>query len=174
VLAHELTHVLQQNPVSSPADTSAGLDDRPRVGTRFGASLQRWWVNGPETQARNTILCDGKGGIRVQLGFIGLADDVRCLQDCYEVHENSHKADALAADPDICKGKDDGSKLKYGIVAARNTPAEKTERNASEYKAYTAEINCIRPQLAKVGPVCREIMDKRIAQATEIRDKNFK
>ncbi len=160
LLAHELTHVLQQDPslLSPAADRSAAGPARtspPPV-----QRLQRWWVNGPVTDARNTILCDGKGGIRVQLGWIGMGDDVRCLADCYETHENSHKADALAFDPNICKGKDDGAKLKYSSVA---------ERNASERKAYTAEIDCLTPQLAKVGPVCKEIMQKRIAQVEKIR-----
>ncbi|MGH7525493.1 MAG: DUF4157 domain-containing protein [Gemmatimonadales bacterium] len=123
--------------------------------------LQRWSVNGPAIARLNTIVCNGAGGIRVQLGSTGNADQTRCLSDCMRSHELSHAGDALGSDKDICKGKVSGSQI--------NT-AGGAERKATEIKASNAELGCLRPQVAKVGVVCKKIIEARIKQIEGYRD----
>jgi hypothetical protein len=163
LIAHELTHVVQQDPARTLMGFS-GLPNRPvrvQAATTDSTILQRWSVNGPANSALNTIVCDGSGGIRVQLGGTGDADQTRCLSDCMRRHEESHRADALAADANLCKGKADGSQVNMNGTA---------EQSASEIKASNAEINCLTPQVSKVGPVCKSIIERRIKQMETYRD----
>jgi hypothetical protein len=123
--------------------------------------LQRWSVNGPSVATLNTIVCDGADGISVQLGGTGDADQTRCLSDCMRSHEQSHAADALAANKDICKGKASGSQVNTAAGA---------EQKATEIKASNAELACLRPQVPKVGTVCKRIIEARITQMEAYRD----
>src|SRR5690349_9538710 len=75
LLAHELTHVLQQNaaqPVAkSPGASNTLLGIRSRGIGR--PTLQRWSVEAP-IAGINTIVCDGSGGITTQRGAPGDAN----------------------------------------------------------------------------------------------------
>ncbi len=54
---------------------------------------------GPPDRRKNTIVCNGHGSIRVQLGFpgtLGGPKEQKCLIDCARVHEESHIADTLS------------------------------------------------------------------------------
>jgi hypothetical protein len=163
LLAHELTHVLQQNaPPTQPS--VCGLPNGPvRVQplTMGQMTLQRWSVDGPAVATLNTIVCDGSGGVRVQLGGTGNADQTRCLSDCMRSHELSHRADVLAVNADICKDKADGSQV--------NTAAG-DEQKATEIKASNAEIDCLTPQIPRVGEVCKKIIQDRVTQMRAFRD----
>lgn len=106
----------------------------------------------------NTIVCDGSGGIRVQLGNIG---GNKCLADCAQKHEEVHIADALAINKDICKGKEDGICILW-------TPEE---RKPSEVKASDAEIDCLKEKLKNNCPKeCVEEVKARIKQMEAYRD----
>jgi hypothetical protein len=162
LMAHELTHVVQQNPSHAPVK-SPGLSNGPvRVQAAPNGStiLQRWSIGDP-VAGINTIVCNGSGGITTQLGATGNADQTRCLKDCIESHEQSHRADALAEKANICSG-----------VAAGKTvrPDAGAQQKATEIKASNAEINCLTPQLPKVGEVCKNIMQARIKQMEAYRD----
>jgi len=146
LLAHELTHVVQQNGVHG------GAGRRPM--------LQRWSIGDP-VAGINTIVCDGKGGVTTQLGATGNADQTRCLKDCMEAHEQSHRSDALAEKANICSGVAAGKTVRADAGA---------QQKATEIKASNAEIDCIKPQVPKVGEVCKKIMQDRISQMEKYRD----
>ncbi len=57
----------------------------------------------------------------------------------------SHAADVLAENPDICKGKKDGTQ-----IYTYNTK----QLNASERKAYDKEIECIKQNAAAFDREC--------------------
>jgi hypothetical protein len=161
LLAHELTHVVQQNCAQLPAERSRLPSIPVSVHATIAGStaIQRWHANGPADPLKNTIVCDGKGGVTTQLGATGDADQTRCLKDCMQKHEESHRSDALTAKADICKGQ-----------AANTQVTFNGEQKASEIKASNVEINCIKPQLPKVGEVCKKIMQERIKQMEKYRD----
>lgn len=69
------------------------------------------WVARPYTRPDAiTIVCDGKGGIRVQIpeGTYTNAIEKKCLEPCTKKHEECHKAHALAANPNVCKDQPEG------------------------------------------------------------------
>jgi uncharacterized protein DUF4157 len=143
LLAHELTHVMQQN---SQAINSS-------------STLQRKAVTGAPDPAINTIICDGSGGISVQLGNTGTADQTACLSDCMKKHEETHKADALADNAKICDGQSANRIVTFDTQA---------ERSATEIKSSNAEIDCLKakPETAK----CKTIIKDRIKQMKTYRD----
>ena len=103
----------------------------------------------------NTIVCDGRGGIRPQLGNTGSTPGQReCLGGCVKVHEESHIADALASRPKVCKGKPDGIEVTWTSTK---------EVNASEVRAYNAEIDCLKKK-EQAACHCKQIIDDRINQ----------
>jgi hypothetical protein len=123
------------------------------------------WGTLPPDPSKNTIVCDGNNGVRLQLPNLGTPEQRKCLEDCQRVHEESHRRDALADNPRVCKGKADGT-----IVAA--TPVA---RDASEVVASNAEIDCLRRKLETHGDGsdcdCKQIINDRIKQMEEYRDK---
>jgi len=161
LIAHELTHVVQQGAahVLKPSSEQPPHPLRIQPTPSSVTILHRWHVNGPAAGNTNTIVCDGKDGVTTQLGATGNADQTRCLSDCIRKHEESHRADALAGNADLCKGKAANSQVTFN-----------GEQKASEFKAYDVEINCLTPQIDKVGEVCKKIIQDRITQITPIRD----
>jgi RHS repeat-associated protein len=96
-----------------------------------------WWAGDgpPPEDGKATIVCDGKGGIRIKhsKGFDpGKLDP--CVLGCLDGHEWCHRADALAANPSICAGKPDGTEIKGTDAAVR----------ASEIKCSQGEIDCLK------------------------------
>ena len=162
LLAHELTHVIQQNAARALV-RSPGAAIQP-LGIRAGGigrpALQRWSVEAP-VPGINTIVCDGTGGITTQLGAVGDANHVRCRRDCVETHEQSHRADALYENPKICKGEAAGRTVR----PHRGNQKKETERFAS-----SAEIDCLTTKLPTADAVCRPILLNRIQQMREYRE----
>ena len=158
LLAHELTHVVQQNASrSGGAGPTIGAAP-PAVGRTV---VQRWTTSGTAPTTTNTIVCDGSGGIRVQVGNAGTAAQAACLTSCIRTHEQSHRSDALAANANICDGKADQIQVTF---------SNETERKTSEYAAYDAEISCLNGQLPSASDACKPIIRARITQITPIRD----
>ena len=114
----------------------------------------------PSNPKDNTIVCNGKGGIRVQLGDTGTADQTKCLGPCIAAHEASHKRDALAANPTVCQG------AASGIQVAM----EPQEQSPSEIAAANAEINCLKKQRPTACDSCQQKIDQRIKQERGYRD----
>src|SRR5579872_5055685 len=120
------------------------------------------WGTGPPDPSINTTVCNGHGGIGVQIGNAGSPQEALCLEDCMRVHEQRHVADALAAAPNVCKGK------KAGVVVG---PYSQSDLNATEIAASTAEIDCLEKKQEKACPACKEIIKQRIKQMKGYRDR---
>jgi Domain of unknown function (DUF4157) len=158
LLAHELAHVVQQDPslarASSPsAPVMAGRAEP-------AATIQRWSADGPAPGTTNTIVCDGSGGIRVQIGTANDATGLACMRDCLEAHEASHGADALAANAKVCDGAANGSQVVFGAG----------EQKPSEIKASQAEIDCLNAKLPTANATCKPRIQQRITQMIAYRD----
>lgn len=163
LLAHELAHVVQQDD-SLPPLASARLAGGPTVvrpGTVGRAVVQRWTTGGTAPTNTNTIVCDGSGGVRVQVGAPGNADQAACLTDCIRRHEESHRSDALASNSAICDGKANQIQVTFSSV---------DEQKASEIRASDAEIACLNGKLGSASDTCKPIIRARITQITAYRD----
>lgn len=113
----------------------------------------------PPDPRKNTIKCDGHGHITVQIGFPqtlgdGSAKAIQCLIGCAREHEESHRQDALAANPKVCNGQAPGR-----IVAS--TPQA---NRASEVRADDAELSCLRDELDHGCKGCGPIVLDRITE----------
>jgi len=163
LVAHELAHVVQQESslprVGGPG--AAGAATVARAGTVGRAVVQRWTTGSTAPTTTNTIVCDGSGGIRVQIGGAGNAAQAACLTDCIRAHENSHRSDALASNATICDGKADQIQVTFSSVA---------EQKASEITASDAEIDCLNGKLPSASDECKPIIEARITQITAYRD----
>jgi hypothetical protein len=126
----------------------------------LGITLQRWSVDGPADPNTNTIVCNGSGSIDVQTGATGSAEQSAVLTACIRTHEESHKADALASNATLCKDKGKNSQVIFSDG----------EQKPSEFKAYTAEINCLNAMLPTGDAKKDKIVKARIAQITPVRD----
>jgi hypothetical protein len=162
LLAHELTHVVQQNPAYTTARSTHRQNSSLslRMATSGGPIVQRWSVGAP-VAGINTIVCDGSGGVATQIGYIGNATETACLRDCVEVHENSHKSDAIAANANICNGATAGNTVRADAGA---------QQKATEIKASNAEIACLQAKLAGASATCKPIITARITQMEQFRD----
>ena len=160
LLAHELAHVLQQNP-SPAAPGPPALTSGPAQ-SRTGATgvIQRWSADGPADRAINTIVCDGSGGIRVQMSTGNDPAGTACVGDCVRKHEGSHRADALATNATVCKEKADGSQVNCTVE----------EQKPTEIKASQVEIDCLNAKLPAAGTDCRPAIQARIRTMTAYRD----
>jgi hypothetical protein len=107
-----------------------------------------------------TIVCDGRGGYRVDLdGWAGAACG---LEGCIRAHEESHIADWKGRWPDGCKDKADGATIPLG------GPGYDAFLKASECRAYTAELACNGRLLdAARGDCVKTITDHRKADVAE-------
>jgi hypothetical protein len=107
-----------------------------------------------------TIVCDGKGGYRVDLQAWAGAP---CgLETCIRAHEESHIADWKGRWPDGCKDKANGAKIPLG------GPGYDDFLKASECRAYTAELACNGRLLdAAKGDCVKTITDHRKADVAE-------
>jgi RHS repeat-associated protein len=128
----------------------------------FNDPMGLWKNTGkPANRNINTIVCNGQGGIGVQLGAQGTPEQAKCLGDCMRAHENSHKLDLLASNPTICKGSVAGIQVAFSNV---------TEQKDSEIRALAVEIICLlNKEKAGCGP-CKQIIDDRIKQIRAYRD----
>jgi hypothetical protein len=165
LLAHELAHVVQQD-ASLPRDARSSANGAragavAAPGTIGRAMVQRWTTGGTAPTNTNTIVCDGSGGVRVQVGNAGNADQAACLTSCIRRHEQNHRSDALGANSKICDGKADQIQVTFSDTA---------EQKDSEYRAYDAEITCLNGQKSSASDKCKPIIEARITQITPIRD----
>jgi RHS repeat-associated protein len=93
----------------------------------------------PPDKTENTVVCAG-GGMKVQIGLPRKTPlQEKCTEDCIRVHEESHIADDMAANPNICKGQADGVRVGF---------SNPDEQKAGEIKAYTRELGCLRNKMS--------------------------
>ena len=119
-----------------------------------------WGTGDPSNPSKNTIVCNGKGGIRVQRGNKNAPNTPNALLECIDKHEQSHADDALKSNPDVCKNKADGTQV---------TMAD-SEQKASEVKASNAEIDCLKKALKGCSASDKPWIDNRINQIEKYRD----
>ena len=113
--------------------------------SRVDPSGLKWQTTGPDPDLpQPTIVCDGKGGIRIFYPKNWPSNTDACVKDCLDGHENCHAKDALASNPDICKGKPDGT----GITATGR------EWKASEAKCRKQEMDCLKAYDIPCPTVC--------------------
>jgi hypothetical protein len=121
----------------------------------------KWSADGKWDEKNDSIVCNNKGGIRT-----ALTKNSECGCDpakkCRIEHEMSHAADVLTENPDICKGKEDGTKI-YTYNTKQN--------NASERKAYDKEIDCIRKSAAEFNEQCSESVEDYIKRLEKDRKR---
>lgn len=94
---------------------------------------KKWQPSGPLNPAANTIVCDGKGGVKVRLADPANPKN-KCIMDCVLNHEIVHRAQATSTTPGVCAGQPAGQP-----VAA----ATADYQHEVEYNAYTAEEDCL-------------------------------
>lgn len=107
-----------------------------------------------------TIVCDGHGSIRpwFPLWYDYPPERRKCIGDCTVQHEESHKKDALRANPKICAGSPDGTVIGYSNL---------TETVASETTAWTLELSCLQKKKndKNTCPACMSYIQDEIDQA---------
>jgi RHS repeat-associated protein len=118
----------------------------------------------PPDPGLNTVICNGQGRMRVQLGNLGTLGgpkEIKCLEDCARAHEESHLADDMAANPMVCKGQ------AVGVMVGFSNPEE---QKAGEVGASNAELECLRNQLDHGCKDCGPIILNRIGDVEAYRD----
>jgi RHS repeat-associated protein len=89
----------------------------------------------PPDPTISTVVCNGHGRMRIQIGIPKSSPlQEKCTEDCIRVHEESHMADAIAANPKICKGQVNGAVIGF---------SNPDEQRVGEIKAYAAELDCL-------------------------------
>jgi RHS repeat-associated protein len=99
----------------------------------FVDSLGMWVTLGPVDKDANTIVCDGKGGIRVQLER-NAHNSLGGILECIIRHEMAHIEDALKASPNVCKPN---------VADGTQVNAEEHEYWPSELRGYEVEKACL-------------------------------
>jgi hypothetical protein len=109
----------------------------------------KWRTGGPQNpnSTQPTIVCDGKGGIRIWYPPSWPPNTDPCVKGCLDDHENCHAKDALASNPDICKGKPAGTTIHAGAVFSR-------EWKASEEKCRRLEMICLKQNIVGCPSKC--------------------
>lgn len=112
---------------------------------------------------RNTIICDGSGGIVVQVPLDISPNRLRCgVRDCKAEHENYHLGQALKRSPNICLGQRRGA-----VVPA----LEQAERVKEEINAHGIEINCLLKKLKNSSCDCKDTLEQEIGEVSDEREK---
>lgn len=134
--------VVKNNPVNE--NDSIGL--APGNPAKAPLPSPRWVARPYKRPNAMTIVCDGKGGVRVQIPDGTYSTDIekKCIQPCTEQHEECHKQHALASNPDVCKGQPDG--VQVGA-------ATDEVLYVSEAVCHTKALSCIE-NMKKNDPDC--------------------
>lgn len=85
-------------------------------------------------------ICDGHGGVTIQ--YPTNPKVKKCMGDCVAAHESVHIKDLRQLSPSVCKNQ------------ARNTRPgfdTNTQANASEVRAYEAELQCLQKKLESLS-----------------------
>jgi RHS repeat-associated protein len=148
---------VSEDPIGSSAGLNfyAYVDNSPNL---FDDPFGLWKNKGvPADPNKDTIVCDGQGGIRVQLdrNLQLLPERKECLGPCTVQHEEVHKRDALASNPKICKGSADGIQIGF---------SNDLEGDRSEIAAHKVGIQCIEDQLRhEKCEACRKLLKGQLA-----------
>jgi RHS repeat-associated protein len=124
---------------------------------------QTYW---PQNPGGNTIVCDGRGGVEVQIGTEN--GNLSCgLEECIRRHEEEHIRDILdtAYKKNVCRGQPKGMRVTF------NTHCELYQ---SEVRATRVEIACVSSLLESTCPdQCRPVLVARVAQLETQLDRHI-
>lgn len=120
----------------------------------------------PPADGAATIVCDGKGGYRVQMA--GWAGAGCGIEECVRRHEQSHITDWKARWPKGCEGKKDGDTIPLG-GKGYDAFLKKSECNA-----YTVELTCVTGKHDKAGAKdpCKKTLKDHMDD-TAVQKKSF-
>lgn len=121
-------------------------------------------IGEPAKPGVNTIVCNGSGGIRIQIGGPP-PPQAKCAEECMLLHERRHIRDVTADNPRVCEGVPDGIKVGFSHGSKQEA--------ATEIAASNIEIECLKKLKNKKGScdTCnQDLIDKRIAQMRRYRD----
>lgn len=124
--------------------------------------LKGQWTTAPPDPTLNTIVCDGTGGIDIQIGSPGPPDVFKCVGDCMRQHEQYHRREALADSPRVCKGK------AHGVLVG---PTSLQQQAATETAAIAIEIDCLKKKAQSAGCNCKKEIDDRVKRLERYREK---
>lgn len=99
-------------------------------------------------------ICNGHGGIGIQ--YPTDPKIKKCLGDCIAVHESVHITDLRKLSPSVCKNV-----TVPGTRPGFDTPSQD---NASEVRAYEAELHCLLKKLESLSGCddCRSFIEYEI------------
>lgn len=136
--------------------TPVGATASPPVGTRAAATQPH--------AGDATIVCDGKGGYRVDLG--GWRGAPCGIEGCITAHESQHISDWQGRWPDGCKDKPDGGQIPLGGAGYD------AFLKSSECKAYTVELSCAQGLLASATGDCKTKVQNHVTD-TDSQRKHY-
>lgn len=137
---------------AEPGKTEDGTDTACGCGGNKGCSCTT--SPAPPHAGDATIVCDGAGGYRVDLGSWAGAP---CgTEGCVRTHENQHIADWKGRWPDGCKGKPDGGQIPLG------GPGYAAFLKASECRAHTVDLICANVLLQTATGDCKAKVQKYV------------
>ncbi|MBL9168586.1 MAG: RHS repeat-associated core domain-containing protein [Verrucomicrobiales bacterium] len=110
-----------------------------------------------------TVVCDGKGGMRVDLGKNIPPGTPPCIVDCMRAHEEKHIEQARKLNPNVCKGKADGTLLR----------PKRKEQIIGEREAFQTEIDCVEKKCSSENCSADE-MKERIEKLNDELNKWFR
>jgi hypothetical protein len=105
-------------------------------------------------------ICDGHGGVTIQFPTHPTID--KCMHDCVAVHESVHIRDLRQLSPGVCKNMGRGMRPKFDT---------NTQNNASEVRAYEAELQCLKKKLESMsgcGDECRKFIEFQISNIPNV------
>ena len=104
---------------------------------------------------QNTIVTDGKGGIKVQMNNVRnvSAPVTRAVQK----HENTHKSNF--ENKASASAKESVAKAEAGLIV---TPAGADDRNKDEISAYTAEVKDYNKSLSDSTVTADKSLEKNV------------
>ncbi len=112
---------------------------------------------------QNTIVCDGQGGIIIQVPSDISPNRLRCgVRDCKKDHENYHLEQALLRTPNFCLGKRRGAKV---------STYDQVEHDTEEYIAHGIEITCLVKKLKNPPCGCNDTLEKELSDISDEREK---
>lgn len=140
-----------------PAGSFAGLDEES--GARAPSPSMGREKTRPQAGSA-TIVCDGNGGYRVDLG--GWAGAPCGIEACVTRHEESHIADWEGRWPNGCKNADGSNKPDGGAIPLGGAGYAAFLKQ-SECDAYTVEEGCISPLVAGASGACKTTLEAHLA-----------
>lgn len=143
---------LEMNPLlvhrADPFSAMAHIASRYSLSRPVGAPAGDGLVH----QGSATVVCDGSGDYRVDMGW---AASATCgLGDCIRRHEESHITDLRARYPDGCKNAD-GTPKPDGTPHPTGGSGYADFLKQTECKAYTTEIACEEALLSGASAACQ-------------------